>query len=757
MRWSSPEWVGPRVRLLGATLLAGLLVAGIAFPVVGGAGELSNVAIEGAAVSAPGIATGQMPSITTVTDDAGAPIAYLYDQNRQVVPSSGIALTMKGAIVAIEDRRFFSEAGLDPRSIVRAAVNNGSGGSTQGASTLTEQYVKNYDEYVAATTPAEQLKATEETLGRKLREARVAEQIDHQLSKDQILTDYLNVVYLGNQAFGVAAAARTYFGTTSDRLTVPQAALLAGMVQSPTAFDPYQHPQAATDRRNVVIDQMRQQGEIGPAEAAAATATPLDVGAGPQGIAEGCTGAGDAGYFCSYVLDDLARAGLTADRLRTGGYTVRTTMDRAALEQAKAAVDAQVPPTQPHVANAMAVVRPGTASHPVVALVANRGYGLDAGRKETTYDLPVAPENLGAGSVYKIFTSAAYLAQGGGIATVIPVPGGGYASPLTPGFVVKNDGNYPPQMTLQDALAQSPNTAFVKLEETTGIDPVVDMAVRMGMTSLAQPGPDGSPSIADTVKAQHQASFTLGSNPTSTLELANVGATLASGGTYCPPDPVVSVTDTAGRPVPLPSAACSQAVSPALAATLMTGMSKDDQAGGTSAAAAAAAGWTRPTAAKTGTTEISESGAFVGATPQASAAVITFDDSSDPGPICTGTPPYACSTGNLFGGTTPAQTYYQAMTQILGPAPALPLPPTDPRYVTGGTRVTVPSEIGRPIDDAAAALQAAGFAVVRGTVDNRAPAGTVVAEGPTGDAVAGQTVTLTASTGSVPAPPPPPA
>lgn len=744
------------VRLLAIAVIGGLLVAGLLFPLVGGFGELAAQAVGGVEATTPGVLTGQMPSVTTVTDDAGAPIAYLYDQNRQVVASNQISTAMKAAIVAIEDRRFFVESGLDARGVVRALVNNSSGGSTQGASTLTEQYVKNYDEYVAAQTPAEQLRATAPNFGRKVREAEVAEQLDHSVPKDRILTWYLNVVSFGNQAFGVQAAARTYFDTTADRLTVPQAALLAGMVQSPAQYDPVRHPAAAVGRRNLVIEQMTEQGDITPAQAAAASAAPLGVDPALHGITEGCIGAGDAGFFCSYVLDYLARSGITADELRRGGYTVRTTMNRAAMAQAKAAVDAEVPPTQPHVANVLSIVAPGADAHRVTAMVANRGYGLDASQLQTTYDLPGTPENLGAGSVYKIFTSSAYLAQGGGIDNVIPVPGGGYASPLTPGFVVSNDGDYPPQMTLQDALAQSPNTAFVKLEETTGIAPVVDMAVRLGMRSLAEsPGP-GEPSIADQVKSQNQASFTLGPTPTSSLELANVGATLASHGVWCPPDPVTSVTDPAGHPVPVDDAACEQAVPGPLADTEMVGLSKDDQPGGTSAAAAAAAGWNRPIAAKTGTTQTSESGAFVAATPSLSAAAITFDDSSSPRPICTGNPPTSCSTGNLFGGTTPAQTWYRAMTGILGASPVQPLPAPDPRFVTGGRLTTIPAVIGAPLDQATAALRRAGFAVTTTTVDSRAPAGTVVGENPLGGGVEGQTVTVTTSSGRLaPAPPPP--
>ena len=409
-------------RLLGIAVIGGLLLAGLAYPLVGGLGHLAGQAIGGAEATTPGVLTGQMPSVTTITDDAGAPIAYLYDQDRQVVASDRISTAMKAAIVAIEDRRFFGESGLDARGVLRALVNNSSGGATQGASTLTEQYVKNYDEYVAARTPAQQLRATAPDLGRKVREAEVAEQLDHGVPKDQILTWYLNVVSFGNQAFGVQAAARTYFDTTADRLTVPQAALLAGMVQSPAQDDPVRHPAAATARRNLVIDQMAQQGDITLAQAAEATAAPLGVDPALHGVTEGCLGAGDAGFFCSYVLDDLARSGISADELRRGGYTVHTTMNRAATEQAKAAVDAEVPPTQPHVADVLSVVSPGADAHRVTAMVANRSYGLDASQQQTTYDLPGAPENLGAGSVYKIFTSSAYLAQGGGIDTVIPVP-----------------------------------------------------------------------------------------------------------------------------------------------------------------------------------------------------------------------------------------------------------------------------------------------------------------------------------------------
>ncbi len=332
-----------------------------------------------------------------------------------------------------------------------------------------------------------------------------------------------------------------------------------------------------------------------------------------------------------------------------------------------------------------------------------------------------------------------------------------YTSPLTPGYTISNAESNPPTLTLQDALARSPNTAFVKLEETTGIAPVVDTAVRMGLRSLAEPAGPGLPSPADVIKDQNQASFTLGPSPTSALEMANVGATLSSHGTWCPPNPIAAITDAAGHPVPVPSEPCSAAISPEVADTEMTALSKDDQPGGTSAQSAQAMGWARPTAAKTGTTDIAESGVFVGATPSLAGASIVFDDSPSPRPLCDGTPPTTCGHGTLAGGNAPARTFYQAATQMLTASPVLPLPTPDPRYLVGGPRPSIPSEVTRSQADATAALEQAGFPVAVTPIGSRVPAGTVVGQNPLGSgAIPGQTVTLIVSTGRLPPAPPPP-
>ena len=240
--------------LLSLCLVGGVLVAGMVFPGALALGLVSNDAGDSVNSVSTDLASGQLPQTSTITDSAGAPIAYLFDQNRDPVPSDKISPAMKAAIVAIEDRRFYQHQGVDWQGTIRAVVaNSASGDVVQGASTLTQQYVKNYLLYVEARTEAERLKATEQTPARKLREARIALQLERSLSKEEILDRYLNIVFWGNGAYGVSAAARTYFNTTADQLTVAQAAMLAGMVRSTTQFDPVAHPEAALERRNLVI------------------------------------------------------------------------------------------------------------------------------------------------------------------------------------------------------------------------------------------------------------------------------------------------------------------------------------------------------------------------------------------------------------------------------------------------------------------------------------------------------------------------
>jgi membrane peptidoglycan carboxypeptidase len=755
--------------LLGLCVLAGLVVAGMAFPVAAGIGLTSSDVGDSVNTVSTDLVDQPLPQTSTVTDSAGVPIARFFEQNqnRQAVKAEDIAPAMKAAIVAIEDRRFYQHQGVDWQGTIRALIaNSASGDVVQGASTLTQQYVKNYMLYVEASTETERLKATEQTPARKLKEAQIALQMERALSKEEILTRYLNIVSFGNGASGIASAARIYFDTTPDQLTVPQAALLAGMVNSTTAFDPVSKPAAALERRNIVIQQMRDQQMIDETQMQAALAAPLGVISPLKTQPNGCIGAGDAGFFCKYVAEYLTEAGFSQEQLNRGGYTIKSTLDRNVLEKVKGSLVAEVPPQQANVANVMSVVQPGQDKHRVLGMASSRTFGLDAEAMETSYGLPYEPVNLGAGSTYKIFTASTALEKGLGINYQLAVPPSGYASPIyvdgngRPLPVQNASSGLPERLSLTDALALSPNTAFIKLEEFTGVPDVVDMAVRLGMRSLAttpfvdpSTGRPTDRSIAEVTKAQKQASFTLGVSPTSVLELSNVGATLASGGMWCPPSPIDSITDQAGNPVPLTEAPCQQVVDPGLANAMMNALSKDDVSG-TAAGAARQVGWNRPMASKTGTTQQHKSAAFVGVIPQMAGAVITFDNSNAPRPLCDGAgSPFACRSGNIFGGKTPAETWFGAMTPLLQGQPVLPLPPVEQRYLEGGAESRVPDVVGRSPNDARGVLERAGWTVSTRTVDNAAGRGTVIGQSPRGTALPGETIVLSISSGTVPPPP----
>ncbi|TNC22915.1 transglycosylase domain-containing protein [Amycolatopsis alkalitolerans] len=706
-------------KLLGLCLLAGILVAGILFPVVGAAGVASNKASETVDSMSAELANVPPPLVTTITDSAGHPIATLYDQYRIPTASAQINPAMKWALVSVEDKRFYDHHGVDWKGTFRAALSNSTGGDTQGASTLTQQYVKNYlINVIYRNDPVGQQKAQEQSVARKLKEARIAIQLETKMDKDQILTSYLNVVEFSRKVYGVGAAAQTYFDTTADKLTVPQAALLAGMVNNPPFYDPWSHPERATERRNLVLDRMVENQKLAPEDAAKFKTEPLGVvPGGPAKPASNCTGAGpENGFFCQYVQDYLLTNGMTKDDLYTGGYTIRTTMDQNAQHQAKISAEAQVHKTQKNVANTLSLVRPGKDRHEVVALAANRDYGPDASQGQTTYALPSDVSNVtGAGSSYKIFTAASALEQHKvGIYSTIQTPQS-YASKVfisgrKPGcpqvargtwaYCLSNYGEdvYGPSMSLQQALATSPNTGFVILEEQAGMGPVLDMARRLGMrTTMASNAANGgavdpgNSNVAYRMPQQQYfgpggvaqaglGAFTLGVSPTSGLEMANVAATIMSGGVWCPPTPVAGVTDRNGKPVKVSEAACEQAVPEGMANSLAVGMSRDDT-DGTSRQAAQSAGWTRPMIGKTGTTQDSGSAAFIGAVPQMAGAAMVFRPDNPVGGLCDGagnvTP---CGDGNMFGGKAPARTWFGAMTQIMNGQPVIPLPPSDPAY-----------------------------------------------------------------------------
>jgi membrane peptidoglycan carboxypeptidase len=773
MRTSGPRTVR---RLFAATLAGGLVLAGILAPVaLGIAVTTTGAPARPTAAALPSVSA--MPAATTVLDRDGRPIAVLDDQYRIPRAAAGISPAMTAAIVAVEDRRFFAESGVDPIGTARALLSDVAGGAAQGGSTITQQYVKNYlINVVDRDDPAAQQADRSSTLARKVREAELATGLAHTLPKDDILAGYLNVVEFRGNVYGVEAAARAYFGTTAAQLSVPQAALLAGMVNNPNLYDPYLHPQQALARRDVVIAAMAQVGSITPAQAAAATAAPLGtVPGGPVVPGGTCMAAApDAGFFCQYAVTYLERAGIGAAQLATGGYTVHTTMDPAASAAAKAAVDANVPTAQDGVANTLALIRPGHDGHEVLAMVANRNYGTDAARGERATDVVADPSNVfGAGSAFKIFTTAAALENGTvGYDTPLPNPGSDCFTPpnanrYTSCYPVSNDGtSYPDPISLQDALATSPNVAFVGLEARTGVPAVIGMARRLGLRDSLASNDVGSTPVTDPADPrsrdpqydqpqsryfQNLLSFTLGDSPVSTLEMANVAATLESDGTWCPPNPIASVTDRDGRSVTVPQQGCEQVVAPGLAHTLVAGLSADTTSG-TSAAAARAAGWTRPDIGKTGTTNASESVAFVGGvggiTGYAGASTV-FADGPHPQEICPGRPVHLGDCGHgAFGGTVAAPPYFATLNGLLANTPDTPVQGPDPTYLQAGPRPVVPDTVGTAVEAATAALQRGGYPATTRPVASSEPAGRVVGQTPQGNAAPGTAVTLMVSTGA---------
>ncbi|MER5268497.1 penicillin-binding protein [Actinosynnema sp. NPDC002837] len=773
------------LKLLGLCLLAGVLLAGMLFPVVGSLGMVSNRASDTVDSISADLVTTDPPLISTITDKDGAPIAYLYDQYRVLVEPDMISPTMKAALVSVEDRRFYEHQGVDWRGTIRAGLTNQFSGSvTQGASTLTQQYVKNYLVHVVArNNQVEQQKAQEQTVARKAREWRISLQLESQLGKEEILARYLNVVPFGSTIYGIAAASQAYFNTTADKLTVPQAAMLAGMVNSPSALNPEVFPEKALERRNQVIDKMVENDKLSRDAAEAAKAEPLGLATPVRTPPNGCVGAGpEHGFFCSYALNYLARNGFSEEQLKTGGYTIRTTLDRTITDHAKRAAEGQVAKSTDGIANTVAVVRPGKERHEVVALVANRDYGLKADQFQTQFDLPSGVENkFGAGSVYKVFTAAAALEKGMGIESTMATPnsyvsrvfkGGGDKCPPAPEpatrwYCLGNaSSTYPPQMSLQTALQTSPNTGFVILEEQLGMDPVVDMASRLGMretmaTNIAGVRPDPKAKSKELRVSQTEfyksnggnASFTLSPAPVSTLELANVAATIMSGGVWCPPSPIAQIVDRSGQPVPVNEAPCEQVVAEPLANGLAVGMSKDDQGSGTAAAAARQFKWTRPMLGKTGTTEDYKSAAFIGATPDFAGAVQTFNDGVEPRGICVnGGPPRLCGKGDIYGGTVPARTWFDTMTKVHEGLPVRGMPAVEERYLKGGSEIRVPDVVGRNVNDATRILEQAGYKVSAQNRNSDQPKGQVVSQTPRGSALKGTVITLLVSTGYVPPP-----
>ncbi|WP_328914370.1 MULTISPECIES: transglycosylase domain-containing protein [unclassified Streptomyces] len=607
-------------KFLGVSVLAGVVLAGIALPAAGALG-LSAKGTASGFDDLPGeLKAPPLSQASKILDANGGLIATVYSRDRTVVPITKMSPNILQAIVDIEDSRYYEHGALDLKGILRAMSHNASDGGTQGASTLTQQYVKNVFVEEAGDDPDKVAQATQQTVGRKIKEMKYAIQVEKELGKKKILENYLNITFFGEQAYGIEAASQRYFSKHAKDLNLNEAALLAGLVQSPSRYDPINDEQEALKRRNIVLARMAQLKDITPAQAEAAKKAPL--GLKISSPKNGCiTAVNGAGFFCDYVRETFlqnAAFGKTkearAKTWNTGGLTIRTTLQPQAQKSVLNGISKHVYKSD-KIAAAVTLVQPGTGK--VVAMGQSRPYGF--GTHETQINFSVDQRMGGGlgfqnGSTFKPITAAAALEAGYKPDQTYPSPNKMDYPDVTncdgatvhdPSPTKNEDPSEEGPYAMPEALKKSINTYFLQLEASVGLCPIVKMAEKLGVGRA-----DGKP--LDQI-----ASLTLGSNEVSPLTIAAAYAAFANRGVYCTPIVINSVITSTGKHLNVPKSICSQAMSQKTADTLNT-MLKGVVDDGTGEAANLDG---RETAGKTGTTDERWAAWFAGYTPNMAAAV----------------------------------------------------------------------------------------------------------------------------------------
>ncbi len=615
-------------KLLVVSMLAGVVAAVSLLP----AAALATFALNHTAVDYEDLPDAlKNPTIAQASrvyaSDGQTLITTFFDENRRDVRLEQVAPVMRDAAVAAEDARFYQHHGVDLLGVARALVANSSSEHTQGASTLTMQYVRNVLKSDPTRTAQERASATEVTPARKIQEARYAMALESRLSKEEILERYLNIAYFGSGAYGVDAASNLFFAKEPAQLTLAEAATLAGMLQSPEADG---GAERALIRREYTLNAMVGTGAITAEQAAAALAEPLVFtrGSTPNNCVAAQPGWGFAcDYFRQWWEGQAAFGATVEDRqraLRQGGYRIVTTFDPAVQANAIEQVHT-VYGDDNKFAAPMAVVQPRTGK--VMALAVNRVYG-------DTFDQLVAGGNglsgYQAGSTFKIFAMLAALEAGLPLDTGFNAP-----AQLVTGWAQNEPGknncdghwcvtNANPAFmdghrTMWDGFGRSVNTYFVWLHEQIGAQRTVEMAKRLGIKT-------------DDVGT---GAFVIGSQQTFPLDLANAYATLAADGIYCQPLPVEAVTDGSGRALDVARPACERVISAdiARAATDAARCPVGQDGffgrcnGGTANAVDTILGG-RPVAGKTGSTDDGRTESFVAFTPELAAAMIAANPAS---------------------------------------------------------------------------------------------------------------------------------
>ncbi len=751
--------------LLGFVVLstvAGLLMAGLAIPAVGATGQVAKGSVDFFNDLPSEFTVSPLAQQSRILDADGKLIANPYDENRIIVPLKKISKNMQNAQIAIEDSRFYEHGGLDPRGFTRAMLSNLQGGDVQGASTLTQQYVKiTLQENALRRGDKEAARAAvDKNYARKLQELKYALNVEENFTKEQILEGYLNLVYYGDQAYGVEAAALNYFGVSSSKLSLGQAALMAGIVQQPTAYNPVINPKAAQSRRNLVLDRMQALG-LAPAKDVTA-AKKVDVKKMiKKKPAKGVCHRSAQPYFCSYVLEYLQKSpqmavlGKTpAERLKTinqGGLTIRTTLKPSFQKTAQAELVKAVPiNNKQNLAAAATIIEPGTGK--ILAMA----QATDFSRNQTNLNVDQkyggGPNGYQIGSTAKTFALVEALERGMPLESTIRIP---YTSPDKPAvfkpsqmtdkcgtldeWKVRNDvpvsGG---QMSLREGVTKSVNPFFAALTVKLGACSVRDTMLKMGLHRA-----DGK-AISQSI-----AGIALGAGESTPMSVANAYATLAANGRYCEPMPVISITTPDKKEVKVPGPQCKQVISADVAAGVNDLLQSVVENGTVSPLWDSNA---RPAAGKTGTTEKHNQIWFSGFVPQLATAVWVgnLKPASKTGKLytlagkCFGE--YGC-VPRVYGSTVAAPVWAKIMKQVTKGMPVKQF--KDPsEAIRKGKYDALPNVIGYGVDEAKARLAAAGFSsYVAGQVNSGVPAGTVAYTDPPGSALKGSKVGLYVSTG----------
>ncbi len=620
------------------------------------------------------------PESSKLFSDDGTLIKTFHgEQNRTVVNLGQIPKHVQNAVIAIEDQRFWEHDGVDIKAIIRAALANvGSGRIEEGGSTITQQYVKQ-----VIIAPGE---IAEESYERKIHEAALSRQIEEELTKKEILERYLNTIYLGQGAYGFQAAAKAYFGIPVKELTLPQGALLAGIIPRPGALDPFKRPKAAKKRRNVVLDRMAALDYISERRAVKLGKKPL----GAIAIDEKQKNRFEAAYFVDYVQKMLVyspRFKMLGDTpaqrnksLFQGGLRIHTTVDldmQTAAENAVASILYES--TDPHAS--LVAIEPSTGH--VKTMVGGRDYFAKKNEPNGRFaklnlailgEPGLGPKKSGgtssgegrqSGSAFKAFTLAAAVEQGvslsetfkGGACKVFSdIP----AWAETPGLC-NYEGSAYGMVSLLQATVSSINIVYVELGLEIGMESTTDVAEKMGIrTELL-----GVPSAP------------IGTNPVNALGMASGYGTLAAGGVYHRPLAITKIYDTRKEEIVFQAdkPQGEAAISPT-SAFIVTSALEQVISGGTGTAANIA----RPAAGKTGTGQEYRDAWFAGYTPDLAAAVwVGFPEAE--------IPMTTTRIGSVTGGSWPAQIWQDFMSNALVDTPVTDFAPTsDLTYVTVDTR-----------------------------------------------------------------------